>query len=73
MVLWLHQLREGRVRGDAECMLESHEANIRGGDKTVHVVFKYVSKRHIERGEGGRSNDLTPPPPTPDCIPIFVD
>ncbi len=72
MVLWLHQLREGGVRGDAECMLESHEANIRDGDKTGHVVFKYVSKRHIERGEGGRRNDL-PPTHSLRCCYITVD
>jgi hypothetical protein len=29
------------------------EANIRDGGKTVHVVFKYLSKPAIERGGGG--------------------
>ncbi len=38
--------------------LYRHEANIRGGGKNVHVVFKYISVRRpaVDRGVGGRSN-----------------
>jgi hypothetical protein len=40
-----------------------HEANIRDGGKTVHVVFLYLSKKPaVERGEAG---GVTPPPSAP--------
>ncbi len=37
-----------------------HEANIRGGEKTVHVFFKYLS-RNLLKKEGGR---IVPPAPS---------
>jgi hypothetical protein len=39
-----------------------HEANIRGGGKTVHVVFKYLSRNLSRRGFGAAR--VTPPSPT---------
>jgi hypothetical protein len=30
-----------------------HEANIRGGGKTVHVVFKYLSRTACRKMGGG--------------------
>jgi hypothetical protein len=33
---------------------DEHEANIRGGGKTVHVVFKYLSRSYLYRKGGGR-------------------
>jgi hypothetical protein len=32
--------------------LSPREANIRGGGKTVHVVFKYVSRSLLYKGVG---------------------
>jgi hypothetical protein len=39
-------------------------ANIRGGGKAVHVVFKYLSLACVWRGGIGWSN-ASPPPPGP--------
>jgi hypothetical protein len=38
--------------------LSPREANIRGGGKTVHVVFKYLSRSLLYKGGWG---ERTPP------------
>jgi hypothetical protein len=39
------------------------EANIRGGGKTVHVFFKYLSRSLLYKGGGGEKRLPPPPPP----------
>ncbi len=40
----------------------SHEANIRGGGKTVHVVFTYLSRSLLQKGVGAGGVSLLPSP-----------
>jgi hypothetical protein len=54
------QRRHQKVVGEHDAKIDGgilQEANIRGGGKTVHVVFKYLSRSLLQKGVGvGRSN-----------------
>ncbi len=45
----------------------NHEANIQGGGKPVHVVFKYLSRSMLLKGGG--EGGVTPPPLTTTLFP----
>jgi hypothetical protein len=50
------------LTNDRYDLYENHEANIRGGGKTVHDVFKYLFISMLSKGEGGVAPPLSSPP-----------